>query len=368
MKKKRTKILYVAGARPNFMKIFPLLLEGKRSPTLNQVWVHTGQHYDPEMTSLFFRQFQLPREKYRLKVGSGSHAEQTARVLERFDKVLLKENPDWVVVVGDVNSTLAATLAAVKRHIPVAHVEAGLRSFDRTMPEEINRLLTDQIADLLFIPSQDAKKNLLKEGVDPKKICFVGNIMIDALRLTRPQWKTLNYWEKLELKPKNYFLLTLHRPHNVDLKLRLSAFLNTLNKIQQKIPVVFPIHPRTQASIRRFSFQKRLKQMKNLHLVPPHGYFQNMSLMSQAAGVLTDSGGMQEECTYLHVPCLTLRPCTERPITVTQGTNRVVDLDEEKILKETDKILSGRGKNSQIPLLWDGKTASRILKIFKDSC
>lgn len=358
---KQKKILFIAGARPNFMKLFPLLVAGKKK--LQQVWVHTGQHYDKEMSELILRQFQLPKPKYHLNVGSGTHAVQTALVLKRLDKILDKEKPDCVGVVGDVNSTLASALAATKKGIPVAHVEAGLRSFDRTMPEEINRLLTDQIADFLFIPSKEARKNLIREGVSQKKIYFVGNIMIDTLRLTRPQWEPLKFWNRFGLKKGGYFLLTLHRPNNVDHKAGLSHFLKILDKTQQKIPVLFPAHPRTQMALKRFGLLKQLKKMKQLHFMNPIGYFETINLMSGACGVLTDSGGMQEESTYLKIPCLTLRSSTERPVTVSHGTNVVVGMNEKRILAEIDLILSRKRNRSQIPPLWDGKTASRIISI-----
>lgn len=367
MSDRRKHILYVVGARPNFMKLFPLLIAGKGSKKLRQTWVHTGQHYHPDMTDIFFDQFRIPNPKHHLSVGSGPHGQQTGRVLERFEKVIFKEKPDLVGVVGDVNSTLAAALAAVKLKIPVAHVEAGLRSFDRNMPEEINRMLTDQIADYLFIPSLDARKNLIREGIDPKKIYFVGNIMIDTLKKTKPEWGTLKFWDKFSLKRKKYLLLTLHRPDNVDHKDALFGFLKTLKTVQEKIPVVFPVHPRTRAALKRFKGENKLKQMRQLLAVKPQGYFENISLMAGAAGVLTDSGGMQEEATYLKVPCLTLRPSTERPVTVTKGTNQIVHLDSKKILSGVNRIVAGKNKKSQVPRLWDGRTAERILRILSES-
>jgi len=367
MSHQRKHIMYVVGARPNFMKLFPLLIAGKGNKKIRQTWVHTGQHYHPDMTDIFFDQFKIPNPKHHLSVGSGLHGQQIGRVLERFEKVLVKEKPDLVGVVGDVNSTLAATLAAVKLRIPVAHVEAGLRSFDRNMPEEINRMLTDQISEYLFIPSMDARKNLIREGVNPKKIYFVGNIMIDTLKKTKPEWGPLRYWEKLSLKKKKFLLLTLHRPDNVDHRDVLFGFLKTLRAVQEKIPVVFPIHPRTRAALKRFKCEKKLQQMKQLLTIKPQGYFENISLMAGAAGILTDSGGMQEEATYLRVPCLTLRPSTERPITVSKGTNQIVHLNPKKILFSIDRIVSGKIKKSQIPPLWDGQTAQRILRILSRS-
>lgn len=365
MKKKLPKYLYIAGARPNFMKIFPLLLEGRRHASARQILVHTGQHYDKEMSAIFFKQFHLPQPQYSLAVGSWPHGKQTGQILERVEKVIEKERPDLVIVVGDVNSTLAGALAAAKLEIPVAHVEAGLRSFDWSMPEEINRVLTDRLAQFLFIHSPEAKTNLIREGISPKKIHFVGNIMIDTLRLTRPQWHSRKFWKKLGLRRQNYFLLTLHRPNNVDEKKTLEDFLTTLEKLQRMAPVVFPAHPRTLASLRRFSLLKKIKRMPRLHFCAPIGYFENLSLMEGAAGVLTDSGGIQEESTYLGIPCLTLRPSTERPVTVNQGTNLVVNLNRSRILSAAEKILSGNWKNKSTPQLWDGRTASRIWKILE---
>ncbi len=363
----KQKILYVAGTRPNFMKIFPLLLAGKKNKNLEQAWIHTGQHYDPFMTSVFIKQFGLPKPKYSLKVGSGSHGQQTGRVLEEIDKILDKEKPDILAVVGDVNSTLASALAAAKKGILVAHVEAGLRSYDRDMPEEINRVLTDQISDFLLIPSKDAIKNLTREGIDRKKVHFVGNIMIDSLKLMKPQWDPLQFWKKLNQTKKNYFLLTLHRPSNVDQKKTLSHFLDILNQIQKQIPVVFPIHPRTEQTLKKFSLLKKIQSFKNVSMIKPSGYLETISLLSGAKGILTDSGGMQEESTILGVPCLTLRENTERPITVRQGTSEIVGLDKKKILSLTNKICANKWKKRTIPPLWDGKTAKRILKIFESA-
>lgn len=365
MKSRLPKFLYIAGARPNFMKVFPLLVEGHRRRSAHQVLVHTGQHYDREMSAIFFKQFGLRPPDYSLSVGSGLHGQQTGRILERAEKVLIEERPDLVLVVGDVNSTLAGALAAAKLGIPVAHVEAGLRSFDWSMPEEINRVLTDRIADFLLIPSLDARKNLRREGIFPKKIHFVGNIMIDTLRLTRPRWKPLQHWKKLQLPRSGYFLLTLHRPNNVDQKETLEYFLGTLEKLQRIAPVVFPAHPRTRRAIRRFSLGSKLEKMPHLHFSKPIGYWENLSLMEGAAGVLTDSGGMQEESTFLGVPCLTLRPCTERPVTVAEGTNLVVNLDRTKILTAAELILASSWKKSRIPARWDGQTAQRIWSLLE---
>lgn len=361
---KKRKILYIAGTRPNFMKIFPLLLEGKKHSCLSQSWINTQQHYDDGMSKMFIRQFKLPKPVAELNVRSGSHAEQTGKVMQRIDTYLDKIKPDLLVVVGDVNSTLACSLAAVKKNIPIAHVEAGLRSYDWDMPEEINRLLTDQISDYLLTHSKSAENNLKAEGISKDRIHYVGNIMIDTLKLTNRHWKALKYWEKFNLKKKGYILATIHRPSNVDTKQNLTKVIDILQIAQNFLPVIFPIHPRTQKSIKRFGFEKRIKKLKNLKLIKPIGYFETMSLLSQAKAVLTDSGGIQEESSVLKVPCLTMRNNTERPVTIASGTSLLTGLNIELIDKSLKKIMKGNWKKGKSIPYWDGQTRKRIIKLF----
>jgi UDP-N-acetylglucosamine 2-epimerase (non-hydrolysing) len=384
------------------MKIAPLLRaiakhnEANKLNELVPVLVHTGQHYDYEMSQVFFQDLELPKPDIYLGVGSGTHAEQTAKVMIEFEKVLLNEKPDLVVVVGDVNSTLAAALAAVKLHIPVAHVEAGLRSFDREMPEEINRLLTDQIADYLFTPSADADENLRREGIPQEKIFFVGNVMVDSLLYSKPLAEKSNILERLGLVTNrespvtsqdlritnhqslitDYALLTLHRPSNVDDKESLTGVMRAVAGIAERIPVVFPAHPRTQKKLGEFGISlaatviTRLDELskpnelgKGLLIIPPLGYLDFLKLEMRARFVMTDSGGIQEETTVLNVPCLTLRDTTERPITITEGTNVLVGNSSGKIIEEASRILDSRspGASRRAPALWDGMTAQRIV-------
>ena len=357
------KIINVVGARPNFMKIAPIIDEMRKHSKLNSVLVHTGQHYNKEMSKLFFDDLKLPSPDVYLGVGSASHAEQTAKIMVKFEKVLLKEKPDLVIVVGDVNSTIACALTAVKLFIPVAHIEAGLRSFDRTMPEEINRILTDSISDYLFTTCHDANDNLLKEGISKKKIHFVGNVMIDALLKHINKASQSNILDKLDLIPKSYAALTLHRPSNVDDKKVFVEILTAIEEIQKKIKIMLPIHPRTKKKIAEFKLENRIKKMKNFIIIEALGYLDFLKLMSDSKFVLTDSGGIQEETTILKTPCVTLRNTTERPITVTKGTNVIVGSDKEKIVKESLKIIRGKEKQGKIPELWDGKAAERIVKI-----
>ncbi|MDZ7771628.1 MAG: UDP-N-acetylglucosamine 2-epimerase (non-hydrolyzing) [Balneolaceae bacterium] len=354
------KIISVASARPNFMKVAPLLHAFKESEEpIDSVLVHTGQHYDYEMSKIFFDELGLPEPDHHLGIGSGSHAEQTGRVMIEFEKVLLKEKPDWVVVVGDVNPTMACTITANKLGIRVAHVEAGLRSGDRTMPEEINRILTDAIADLLLTPSPGAGENLKKEGIPGEKIRFVGNIMIDTLFRMREKAQKSTILEELGLKKRNYLLVTLHRPSNVDRKETLEGYMRLLAELSDELPVVFPVHPRTRNRAEEFGIWEAMQSKHNLHLLEPVGYLDNIALMEHARLVLTDSGGIQEETTALGVPCLTARENTERPITVTEGTNRVAGADPEKlgaaVRSELEKELSNRKPPSR-PELWDGQT------------
>jgi UDP-N-acetylglucosamine 2-epimerase (non-hydrolysing) len=357
------KVINVVGARPNFMKVAPIVEAIKRREhEFAPLVVHTGQHYDAMMSDAFFRDLEIPKPDVHLEVGSASHAAQTAAVMERFEPVLLREKPDWVLVVGDVNSTLASALVCAKLGIKVGHVEAGLRSHDRTMPEEINRLLTDQIADLLFTPSQDADENLRAEGIPDERIRFVGNIMIDSLfrQLARAKESTIR--QDLGVADQDYAVLTLHRPSNVDNPDDFARILQALEEIGQSVPIIFPVHPRTRKSITEFGFGERLEANGTLRLVEPLGYLDFLGLYSRARLVLTDSGGLQEETTVLGIPCLTLRENTERPITVEMGTNTIVGTDPEKITNAAFAALNGSIiKDRRVPPLWDGQTADRIL-------
>jgi len=362
---RRVKILNVVGARPNFIKIAPIVAAMKRSRRLRSYLVHTGQHYDRNMSKLFFDEMGLPRPDENLEVGSGSHAQQTAAIMARFEPVLDRYRPDAVLVVGDVNSTLACSLVAVKRGVRVFHVEAGLRSRDRTMPEEINRLLTDQIADLLFVTCREAIDNLLAEGIPRRKIHFVGNVMIDSLRWFRPLAEQSDIRDRLHLSRRRYALLTLHRPSNVDRESDLHHLLGTLRQLADRLPVVFPIHPRTRSRIAASQRLERAARHPQLRLIEPLGYLDFLKLMLDARFVMTDSGGIQEETTVLRIPCLTLRENTERPITVTEGTSMLVGRDREKILRCAEQILVGRWQRGRIPTYWDGHAAERIVRILE---
>ncbi len=358
------QILHVVGARPNFMKAAPVIRALSAYPEIAQKLVHTGQHYDINMSDIFFRQLNLPAPDYNLEVGSGSHAGQTAQIMVRFEEVALREQPHLVLVYGDVNSTVAAALVCAKLQIPIGHVEAGLRSFDRTMPEEINRLLTDQIADLLFTPSLDGNENLLREGIAPGKIYLVGNVMIDTLMHLLPSING-RCRQTLQLKPQQYVLVTLHRPSNVDDRKRFSSILKSLTTISQEIPCVFPVHPRTRARLREWEVS--IPDEGPLRFLEPLSYLDFIGLMREAAVVITDSGGIQEETTFLGIPCLTLRPNTERPVTVTVGTNKLVGEDPESLVREVASILAGQGKTGTRPPLWDGKAGERIAQIISRS-
>ncbi len=359
------RILNVVGARPNLIKIAPLVEEMHRHPDVKQILLHTGQHYDDKMSRVFFDELQIPEPDIYLGVGSGSHAEQTARVMVEFEKALLDIRPDVVVVVGDVNSTLACAITAAKLWVPVAHVEAGLRSFDRRMPEEINRVVTDALSDILFTHSRDADENLRREGIPEEKIFFVGNVMIDTLMKHREKARHLQTCAKLGFRPGEYALLTLHRPSNVDTRETLSGIFDALYVIQQDIPILFPIHPRTAKRINEFDLHGKLADMPGLRLVEPLGYLEFLDVMMHARLVLTDSGGIQEETTILGIPCLTLRDNTERPVTIRQGTNKVIGNAPERIVAEVRHIISSSVLVRRIPELWDGHAARRIVEVLR---
>jgi UDP-N-acetylglucosamine 2-epimerase (non-hydrolysing) len=353
------KILLIAGARPNFMKIAPLIHELQKT---NFSWklIHTGQHYDAKLSDIFFSELNIPKPDYNLEVGSGSHAIQTAKIMERFEPICIKENPDLVIVVGDVNSTIACALVAKKLNIKVVHVEAGLRSFDNNMPKEINRKLTDCISDYLFVSEESGLANLKNEGVDKEKIFFVGNIMIDSLF---NNLEKINKSDASKVYNEKYCILTLHRPSNVDNKDELKLLLFELIKISKLIKIIWPIHPRTKKNLLDLGLDNIINE-SNIILKDPIGYIDFLNLVKNSTFVLTDSGGLQEETTYLNIPCLTLRENTERPSTIDIGTNTL--LNKNEIIGNINLILAGKYKKGSIPQLWDGKTAERIIKILRD--
>jgi UDP-N-acetylglucosamine 2-epimerase (non-hydrolysing) len=361
------KLILVAGARPNFMKVAPLIRainkhnEGinQRNIRINYLLVHTGQHYDIDMSEVFFQDLGLPKPDINLEVGSASHAVQTAKVMVGFEAVCVGERPDWVIVVGDVNSTMACTLVATKLGIKVAHVEAGLRSFDRSMPEEINRLVTDALADLLFTPSPDADGNLLREGVPIQRIRRVGNVMIDTLIDNLIRARQRRSYDRYRLKEHEYVLVTLHRPSNVDKETSLSSIMDTLANVSAGMDVLFPVHPRTRKQMISFGIWERVRTSPGLIITEPLNYLDTISLVEKARFVITDSGGLQEETTFLKIPCLTVRPNTERPITISHGTNKLTSI--EGLFKDIEYILNGYSRQSEIPELWDGNTGQRIL-------
>lgn len=360
-------ILHVVGARPNFMKVAPVMVALAKRDEVNQTLVHTGQHYDANMSDIFWQELGLPKPDVNLGVGSGSHAVQTAQIMIKLEEVVLAQRPDMVLVYGDINSTVAAAIVCAKLLIPIGHVEAGLRSFDRTMPEEVNRLLTDQIANLLFTPSADGNENLLREGIPAEKIYLVGNVMIDTLVRLLPQAEAV--WPQLLAslagpppgwEQGGYALVTLHRPSNVDSPEELRHIIEGLGAIAEKVPVLFPIHPRTRQRLQNFGLDT---QGPNFHLTDPVGYLEFLALQRHATLVITDSGGIQEETTYLGVPCITMRKNTERPVTVTMGTNVLVGQDSARLQDEVARILNGEARKGQIPPLWDGKASERIADV-----
>jgi UDP-N-acetylglucosamine 2-epimerase (non-hydrolysing) len=361
------KILNVVGARPNFMKISPLMTEYSRHRNIHATLVHTGQHYDEIMSNLFFRELGIPEPDINLEVGSGSHAVQTAEIMKRFEPVLIEHKPDVVVVVGDVNSTIACGLVAVKSGARLVHIEAGLRSGDRKMPEEINRVLTDSISDFLFCTEQSGVDNLLKEGIAKEKIHLVGHVMIDTLLSNLEKAKKSTIIEQLRkqhcLDGDAFAMLTMHRPSNVDDPMAFSRILDALEVIQNDIPILFPIHPRTRKNLITLGLQDRMDSLRNIHLMEPIGYLDFLKLNSCAKVVLTDSGGIQEETTVLKVPCITLRENTERPVTAEIGSNQIVGTDPEKIITAYRNATSGNWREPQIPPLWDGNAARRIVRI-----
>ncbi len=358
------KIINVVGARPNFMKIAPLMSAYKKQPDITPLLLHTGQHYDSQMSELFFTELSIPKPDIYLNIGSDTHARQVAKIMIAFEDVCLTEKPDAILVVGDVNSTMACSIVASKLGIKIIHLEAGLRSFDRTMPEEINRMVTDTLADLLLIPSVDAKDNLIKEGIDKNKIHFVGNIMIDTLLNLLPVIEKSDIHKKLGLNPKEYILVTLHRPSNVDDVNNLKNLLFTLNDISEKIKVVFPIHPRTIKNINNYNLSKYLN---NIIHTEPLGYIDFQKLMTNSKLVVTDSGGVQEETTALGIPCLTARENTERPVTVSEGTNIIIGNNMNFLKDGVENAINNNWKKSRIPEFWDGGTAGRVVNTLINS-
>ena len=363
----KNSILCVVGARPNFVKIAPIIAALRQPPAgVPACLIHTGQHYDVAMNKAFFRELDIPEPDVDLEVGSASHAVQTAQVMQRFEPIVEGTDPAAVLVVGDVNSTIACALVAAKRRVPVIHVEAGLRSFDREMPEEINRVLTDQLSDLLFTTERSAEENLVREGIDGKKIHFVGNVMIDTLRThlkrATPARETLDRLSEStrDAPLKRYAVLTMHRPSNVDRPEKLRELAGNFVRISERLPVVFPVHPRTEKALQKAGLLESLRGASGLFMAPPLSYLEMLGLMSEATLVLTDSGGIQEETTALGVPCVTLRDNTERPITVDQGTNTVVGTDPARMWATIEEILDTGGKAGRIPELWDGRAAQRI--------
>ena len=363
------KFLHVVGARPNFMKVAPVLAQLRKDARVRQVLVHTGQHYDPKMSDVFFQDLGMPAPDAHLGAGGGSHAQQTAKIMVEVEPVILREEPDVVVVAGDVNSTVAVALVAAKLGVAVAHIEAGLRSWDWRMPEEVNRVLTDRMSDLLFTPSRDADENLAKEGIDPGRVHFVGNVMIDSLHAALPRARESRIHQQLGVRKGEYALATLHRPSNVDEPAALERLLVALAEVSGRIPVVFPVHPRTCARLSvDASLRARAEGARGLKLADPIGYLDFLALTANARLVMTDSGGIQEETTALGVPCLTVRHNTERPMTVEVGSNTLVGTDPAQVVPAAVAVLEGRGKKGRVPDLWDGRAAERIARILVRFC
>ena len=361
------RIANIVGARPNFMKMAPLIREMRRRPEIEPLLIHTGQHYDEAMAGRFFQDLDLPKPDVSLEVGSGGHAFQTGEVMKRLDPVLTDLRPHVVVVVGDVNSTLAGAITATKLGIPVAHVEAGLRSFDRSMPEETNRLLTDAISDYLFVTEESGRANLLREGVEAGKIHMVGNVMIDSLEQSRHVWERSDILTRLGLARGEYGVITLHRPSNVDDPATLRGLLKALAEISRRLPLVFPVHPRTQQRLEAMEAGTELAGTGRLRYIAPLGYLEFVALVAGSRLALTDSGGLQEETTALGVPCLTLREQTERPITITMGTNRVIGTSPDRIVTEAFQVLTAPAPTVSRPPLWDGRAAERIVAILSNA-
>jgi len=360
------KIVNVVGARPNLMKIAPIMAAYREVAAIEPLLVHTGQHYDENMSDLFFRQLGIPEPHMNLEVGSASHAVQTADIMKAFEPVILEERPDAVLVVGDVNSTIACGLVAVKLGVSLVHVEAGLRSFDRDMPEEINRICTDAISDQLFCTERSGVENLRREGVPEERIHLVGNVMIDSLLRHREKAQHSTILEDLGLESHGYAVLTLHRPSNVDQPEALEKLLDAFEVIQSDMPLVFPAHPRTRSKLEEFGLSRRLEGMPRLRILDPVGYLDFLKMMAEARIVLTDSGGIQEETTILGVPCLTLRENTERPITIEVGGNQLVGRDTQRIVDAYRRVLEQPGRSAQAPPLWDGQAARRLVRILGD--
>lgn len=360
------RLLHVAGARPNFIKIASILNACARTAEIESVLVHTGQHYSGNMSGDFFDELSIPKPDINLEVGSASHAQQTGEIMKRFEPVLLQHKPDAVLVVGDVNSTVACALVAVKLGIKAIHVEAGLRSFDRTMPEEINRVLTDSISDYLFVTESSGVDNLKREGIEESRVFFVGNVMIDTLERHRVKSDQSKILDDLKLAGGKYGVVTLHRPSNVDDHKAFRRIINALIEIQKDIKIVFPIHPRTSNNLKSSGLDEILNKLPNIVIVKPLGYFDFLKLMSHSTVMITDSGGIQEETTILGIPCITVRENTERPVTVTEGTNRLVGTDTETIITGYRESLNGSRKGNR-PKFWDGKASERVVQILLDS-
>lgn len=361
---KLRKVFLVAGARPNFMKIAPLWRDfQKHADVLDTRIIHTGQHYDGKMSDVFFSQLGLPEPHYNLGVGSGTHGKQTADILAKVEEVILADKPDLLIVVGDVNSTIAAALAAVKCGVKVAHIEAGLRSFDMSMPEEINRILTDRISDYLFVSEPSGLENLRNEGTDMRKVHHVGNVMIDTLAYHLDHIKSLNICSKYKLTNANFAVITLHRPANVDNAKSLGILIEIVNDLSKRMPVVFPMHPRTRHKVNEYGLADLIHNDGHVVVTEPLGYFEFMSLVTDAKLVLTDSGGIQEETTWLGISCITLRESTERPLTITHGTNQLATLSKQEVNKALDRALTLDKHAYQPPVLWDGAAAKRIADV-----